>query len=266
MQDVDIDTRIERLAACGPLKAWSVIVTVLGDLCAARTERISGRVLNLLIGRMGISAQASRVAIHRLKRDGWIDNEKRGRESLYGLTLMGWTETQRVSPRIYNVQVAVERNLALAIAPPTMAAGDFHRVLPDRAIILAPRVAICQGDDIGIDQSLLVSNLCRGSMPDWVQTSVIDDTLQQGYVALADGIAHDRKLTPPTDIWDRAVLRLLTLHHWRRLRLRHDELADAMMPSDWIGWVARDAVMPVLTSLARPAIQELEDALRQSAS
>ena len=70
MQASDTQQKIDTLTACGPLKAWSVIVTILGDLCQDQNDRVSGRSLTRIMGAMGISAQTVRVALHRLRRDG----------------------------------------------------------------------------------------------------------------------------------------------------------------------------------------------------
>ena len=56
---------------------------------------------------------------------------------------------------------------------------------------------------------------------------------------------------------DATALRLLTLHHWRRLRLRHGDLPDLLLGEGWEGAAARRAVMAVLNRFPRPAPGDL---------
>ena len=133
---------VARLIACGPLKVWSVLVTVLGDLSAHPGDRFSGKVLTRLIAPLGLSGPAMRVALHRLRRDGWIVSNRQGRESLYGLSPEGWHQTERVRPRIYAAEIVPVRSAQLVVGPPAQTMQDFAQTLPSGAIPIAPRAAL----------------------------------------------------------------------------------------------------------------------------
>ncbi|TNF17581.1 MAG: PaaX family transcriptional regulator, partial [Rhodobacteraceae bacterium] len=62
------------------------MISVFGVLAQDESARIIGPLLRLLTERIGITPAAMRVAIHRLRKDGWIDSQRHGRTSVYFLT------------------------------------------------------------------------------------------------------------------------------------------------------------------------------------
>ena len=55
-----------------PPRVWSFIVTSFGDLTREDDRYISSRTLNRLTAEIGVKPEATRVALHRLrKRTGW---------------------------------------------------------------------------------------------------------------------------------------------------------------------------------------------------
>ena len=257
MTSPDFQYNLDQLIACGPLKVWSVVVTIFGDFSETRPERISGRVLDLLVGRLGITNQALRVALHRLRRDGWIETEKQGRTSNYFLTERGWSMTQAVRPAIYADTVDRSLPVWLAIAPPQLSASEIADALPDEAVMVSNRTALLAGSACALEPDWLITGFTASWLPDWVKGQLCDDELQAAYQALARATAA-LTLPPESDLVDQTVLRLLTVHHWRRLRLRHGPLPDLLLPPDWKGAQARRAVFDVLTALPRPPLADLQ--------
>jgi phenylacetic acid degradation operon negative regulatory protein len=92
---------VEALATLKNQRVWSLLVTVFGDLAQNDGDVIEGPVLSVLMSDIGIKAEATRVALHRLRNDGWINSVKSGRNSLHSLTASGRQESSAASPRIY---------------------------------------------------------------------------------------------------------------------------------------------------------------------
>lgn len=265
MPDADPETqaKIDLLLACGPLKTWSVVVTILGDLYHARTDRISGKTLTGLTGRMGLSPQALRVAIHRLKKDGWLQSEKQGRESVYYLTRMGREETERVRDLVYARQRPRGAGALLAIAPPDLAAADLAEAVAPDALVLAPRIVIVPGG-ASAPQDFLSAPLEAARLPDWVYQQLAGAEQRAEYRTLIRAAAGVCEGPPTRDPIDAAVLRLLLLHHWRRLLFRQHPLASTLLPPDWEGEAARDAVWCALQRLPTPDVAALARMLSQA--
>lgn len=253
MQAPDAEEEITTLAACGPLKTWSVIVTVLGDFCRARDERIGGRELHALLGRIGLTAPTVRVALHRLKRDGWLESAKSGRDAAYRLSAMGWRETQTVRDRIYAREARRDGVAHMVLAPPHLAAPDFAALLPREAVHVGPRSAILCDLPKSLPPELWVTRLSDGKPPLWVAEMVADADLRRDYATLTESVSDILRAPAPQSALDRSALRLLTLHHWRRLRLRHGDLPDILLGEGWEGARARRAVMTALDRFPRPA-------------
>jgi len=248
MQASETQPEIDRLAACGALRTWSVIVTVLGDFCRDRDDRVSGRALQAVLGRIGLSAASARVALHRLRRDGWIESEKRGRDAAYRLSAMGWRETEAARGRIYDSGPAVG-SARLVVSPPTTAAPEFAALLPPEAVQIAPRCALLASVPGDLAPDLWVTGIA-GEVPGWVAEAVAGADLRADYARLADAVTA--VLNASVSPGDEAAARVLALHHWRRLRLRHSDLPDIVLGEAWEGARARRAVMAALARFARP--------------
>jgi phenylacetic acid degradation operon negative regulatory protein len=256
----ETQAQIDLMRACGPLKTWSVVVTILGDLYHSRIERISGKALTALAGRMGLTPQALRVAVHRLKKDGWLDSEKMGRESLYFLTQMGREETARVRELVYARHRPPGQAALLVVAPPDLAAADFTETLPNGAFQIAPRVAVVTARGERLGEGYLAVPFTTGTLPAWICDLLASTQQRAEYDGLMRAISGICDAPPPCDLVDAMVLRLLILHHWRRLQLRQHPLANTLLPPNWEGEAAREAVWCALQNLPAPA----EDVLAQA--
>ncbi len=256
MQAVDLQEDINTVAGCGPVKVWSVVVTVLGDLLQSEDAWLSGLVLDALVGRLGINNQALRVAVHRLRRDGWIISEKRGRLSAHQLTPKGWAETEAVRAQIYGSAETSEA-VWLAVGGPSLTAAEFLELLPDHAVALSARSALVAGG-VRPSEEILLSQFTPERVPDWAVSALAPEVMGAEYDALSAAVGRVLAHSTPEGTLDRTALRLVILHHWRRLRLRHGNVQDVVLPSDWPGARARRLVMQALTRLERPDVAELE--------
>lgn len=245
---------LDRLLACGPVKAWSLIVTILGDLAADEGARVPGPVLSRLTDPMGIKPEALRVAIHRLRRDGWITSERDGRMSLYGLTAHGRSLTRSVSARVYGRSVRMPERWQLLIAPNSeVLQGVDH---PD-LIVISARVAILPNDAVELPGAVFAWEATPGLVPDWMKSVLVPDELGAAYAMLAEALGEARAFGAPETLLEKAVLRLVALHQWRRLVLRHGAGVEALMGPGWHGALSRTRVSEILDLLARPTPQNL---------
>ena len=72
---------IDDLLKLGEVKVWSVLVTLFGDLAPGQTDHLAGPDVSRLVERLAIKPEALRVALHRLRKDNWIESSKSGRIS-----------------------------------------------------------------------------------------------------------------------------------------------------------------------------------------
>ena len=80
-RDQWFETSINLLSDPQNQRVWSVIISLFGDMAQRPNEKISGAALTRIITPMGIKPEAIRVALHRLRKDGWIESVRAGRAS-----------------------------------------------------------------------------------------------------------------------------------------------------------------------------------------
>lgn len=237
---------VDRLTRIGPLRVWSLLVTVFGDLTP--DGALEGPTLSAIMAEIGVKPEATRVALHRLRADGWIISEKNGRTSRHRLSAKGRADSDAARPRIYPTGVDVaDVQFALLPVGATPDPVRFARVAPQ--LFVAPSGTTLPGN------ALL---LRADTLPDWLETTAETDELQRGYAALHDALtACDLPETDALGPLRVAVLRVLIVHAWRRLVLKHPALPRVLFSEHWRGHDCARLVATLLEHLPRPALNDL---------
>ena len=249
------DTRFETartaLTDLGSAKVWSLIVTVMGDMAADPGAAISGACLAEILAPVGVRPEALRVALHRLRKDGWITSDKQGRSSYHSLTKSGLEQTRAAAPRIYARQPQYDGPWHLFWANPEQA-GDP----PLGTIKLGRGVYLGQGAKPAAEGYLCISG-AQPKVPDWLRVQLGPGALVEAYNDLATALktvaktlGADAGLTPPQT----ACLRMLIVHYWRRTLLRHPALPVDFFPANWQETTCRQQVTALLDLLPRPKL------------
>ncbi|WP_299966524.1 PaaX family transcriptional regulator C-terminal domain-containing protein [uncultured Roseobacter sp.] len=244
------------LMAQGGQRVWSLLVSVFGDLAAEDGSALGGPVLSAIMGRMGIRSEATRVALHRLRKDGWITSERAGRTSRHSLTRHGRTETLAASRRIYASTAdrpqswrVIITEAATAESRDALSTADFTPI--------ANRIFLASGDATAPKDALVLS---AKAVPEWLRRQVTLAGTLADYAALCAILQRIDDVLPEgtqLDPFDRAVLRCLMVHNWRRLVLKQPDLPDGLFTADWQGPRCRDLVTRLLDRFPRPDLTEL---------
>ena len=83
------------------ISARSTLVTILGDTVAPLGGTVWLSHLIALTEPFGFSDRLVRTSLFRLAAEGWVSNERVGRQSRYSLTDYGRRETEAAEQRIY---------------------------------------------------------------------------------------------------------------------------------------------------------------------
>lgn len=246
---------------------WSILVTIFGDLARQPGDRISGALMTRLTEPMGIKPEAMRVALHRLRNDGWITSERQGRTSRYGLTPHGLTESDAASPRIY-AETGPDRaepwHLLLGEPGPAAQRSAADKHWRARGYVsVAPAAYLGRGKaPKGGIEGFFVMEGEPAQVPDWLCQKIGTKDLDEAYRALETALDAAlpllRKAHHISPI-EAAILRVVIVHNWRRALLAHPDLPEPFFPDDWRGFSCRSKVMAALSALPRPALTELED-------
>lgn len=247
-------------------RVWSLVVTLFGDLAQAPGAEISGPALTQIFDPIGIKPQALRVALHRLRKDGWIESRKAGRSSLYRLTPFGLEQSAAATPRIYAREVTAPALWHVLLAPPMPQPelAETAEALTARGYEALARGVFLGRGPVPSDRSGFFALAGPTPvLPDWLKARFGPDELAAAYRALQDRLARLEALLPagtrPGPL-ETATLRMLIVHSWRRLLLRHADLPPAFFPEGWPGTPCRSLTHRLLDRLPRPDPCRLEPA------
>ncbi len=247
--DDPVQAFAETLSDASPLKLWSVIVSCLGDCAQNGQSEVSGLVLSAMVERIGLQPQAMRVALHRLKRDGWVESRREGRVGFHRLTDSARAQTRAVADRVYGPSVEGAPCRLVGFPPD---APDALSLLPNAlaAVPISRSFALVCGAEAEVPDDWLVAALDGRTWPGWVRAALDEAACDAEFEAL--GAALPEVL--PNDPLDRFVLRVLVLHGWRRLILRSNPAAEAALGAGRAEAACRAKIADVLNALgpARP--------------
>jgi len=206
---------IDALHGQGRLRVWSLVITVFGDLVQHRGGVISTARLGAVLSRIGVEPGTLRTALSRLGRDGWVESERAGRTSLYRLSPQGVERFAPATSLIYAApQMGPVTEWSLFVS--------FDGVSQHVGLVPAghaPDAADC----------IVTGSLDQVSAE--YRNRILGSDMRSALTSLAADIAALRaaKLTDPLDA---AAARVLLIHRWRRLVLRHPEPVPDLLPQD----------------------------------
>ncbi|MEM6304838.1 MAG: PaaX family transcriptional regulator C-terminal domain-containing protein [Pseudomonadota bacterium] len=248
------------LRALGGGRVWSLMVSLFGDLAQGRGQAIDGPVLSRIMAGLGVKPEAARVALHRLRNDGWIASEKRGRTSRHSLTPKGRSESAAASPRIYARPEDAGKDWRLVLAASTeqaqsdtLARAGFTQVMP--RVFVGPTTA-------PVPEGALAFS--GNSAPDWLCHEIAPTDLLPEYTrlnAVLTKLLSDLLQLDPVSALDTAVLRCLVVHNWRRLVLKHPAMPTALMPDHTPITACHATVDRFFTTYPRPALRAISSEL-----
>ncbi|AAV94039.1 PaaX family transcriptional regulator [Ruegeria pomeroyi] len=257
------DTAVTRLADPQNQRVWSIIVSLLGDLARRKGDRISGSALTRITQPMGIKPEAMRVALHRLRKDGWIESSREGRSSVHYLSEYGRTQSDRVTPRIYTRTPELPEAWHILIAEDGSSLNTLNDLLlTDTYIGIGRTVALGSGPVPGDCDDLAGFEVSARAIPGWLQTRLFPEDLGTACQSLHQDCAELRAAGVPGLLtpFQVATLRTLLVHRWRRVALRHPDLPAAFQPRGWMGPACREQVFALLDALPLPPLPALNEA------
>ena len=247
-------------------RVWSIIVTLFGDLAQNPGDRISGAVLSRITEPMGIKPEAMRVALHRLRGDGWIVSERDGRISHYSLTADGLKQSRAASPRIYARQVKYPDRWQVCVANGGRGGAkpaDIQKLRRRGFLQVNSGVFLAPADTTPLKDSLVLQGHVE-NVPVWLCDRVAPAEVAQAYDDLNDALDRFSLLLRPVPHitpLQAATLRTILVHVWRRALFSHADLPPQFFSADWKGPNCRAKVLDLLDRIGRPELAALEQAV-----
>lgn len=254
MQSNEFVSHTARLRELGGQRVWSLMISLFGDLAQGEGDVIDGPVLTAIMQLLQVKPEATRVALHRLRNDGWISSEKRGRISQHSLTPKGRAESVAASPRIYAQPCHDEDDWQLILLE-AAAADSQIKMAAFGFTSLTKRIYLGHS---GTPAPAHVLRLSGDSVPAWLPKQLEPEGLRNEYSALLE-ILSDLKVVVQGHLapLETAVLRCLIVHNWRRLVLKHPSLPNRLVSPDWPGLPCHRLVTELLEQFPRPALRDI---------
>lgn len=240
-----------------PLRAGSLLVTILGDSIAPRGGTIALASLIRLAMPFGLTERLVRTSIGRLANEEWVSFERSGRASFYSLTPNGRARFAEATQRIYGAPRQDWDGLwTMAIVPPALKGRredlrnellwlGFGQITPGvfahptcREPVISARL-----DELQTSGHLIVmkgSILSEAASANLVGMGWDLGDLARRYkrfidmfAPIATALEEAGNAPLPGDV--AFILRTLLLHEYRKIHLRDPLLPAALLPEDWVG-------------------------------
>ncbi|MEP5153303.1 PaaX family transcriptional regulator C-terminal domain-containing protein, partial [Planktotalea sp.] len=253
---------VRRLAGDQQPRVWSLVVSVFGDL-APQGDALSGAILSDILSPVGIRPEAMRVALHRLRNDGWIDTSKRGREAFHVLSSEGIKQSAIASGRIYASVQNAQTKWHILCYPPALASDEHVRsdsMVQKGYVPIGSGTYLANGASTEQGSEALVLQGELGAVPDWVRQSLISHELNTAFEDLfttLGSLALQSDTTATLTAAQIATLRTLIVHRWRKLVLKTPNVPDALLGNDSSVLTCRAQVMDALSHLPKPKVSDL---------
>ena len=261
MTDAEFAQLVTRVLGSSTPRVWSLLVTMFGDLALAPQARLNGATVNALTAAIGIKPEATRVALHRLRKEDWIESHRTGRQTRYGLTPHGRTETRSAAPRVYGP--APDGIEAFLVMENPAESSDWIALQTAAATVqIGPKTAITTATSAR-SHHLRIALDAGHDLPGWVTDKLCPPALQAASRDLARRLAGllDQTAIDDLDLLQRTAVRMVVVHEWRRLILRTPAFPEKLMPDGWRGSECRRACHTLLNRLPVPDLTALEDAI-----
>lgn len=241
-----------------PIRAGSLIITLYGDAIAPRGGSLWLGSLNGLVEPLGVEPGLVRTALSRLVSEGWFERNRVRQNSFYRLSSQGAAEFIEAGKHIYagedapwygrlDVQILTDPEPKKRSAVRDRLARQGYGQLAANVMVRpATRRSPDQRQTATHDTMRLTAT--AGDPADarrLAETCWRLDHLDAAYDALLDDIAGLARAPQDLARLDDAYafqVRLLLIHEWRRVVLHDPLLPRAILPVNWPGTEARDAV------------------------
>lgn len=272
--DFQISPKVDRIRKGLVLRANSLVITVYGDAVAPREQAIWLGSLIALSELFGLSSRLVRTSAFRLVADDWLDVERVGRRSYYGLSDIGLLRVQHADRRIYEFNLPQwDGRWTLAVLDGSMRASQrldlkrellwesFGQLAPNvfahphadhkslREILKAAKaeetVAVLSAESLGSYSRKPLQII----MKDTFKLERVEQSWKQFIARFSPVVSIYRNLTPVESFFVRTLL----IHEYRRVLLRDPNLPEALLPVNWPGLHARHLCEELYGKLLAPS-------------
>jgi phenylacetic acid degradation operon negative regulatory protein len=251
---------LDHLHAKPPLRVWSVIITLFGDLVLdegrqALPAPLATASLLTLMETMGIDAAQTRTALSRLVANGTLNRERVGRASFHTLTPLAMRAFREASELIYGRALPEPAGtFQLVLTDKTEDRATARQILTEQGFRMIGTTSALKPIHSGTADLQVPDGAVNGAFaPDAAAKAQIANlfeipTLAATYTSFNAAFARLAAAEPADDA-DAFVARLCLVHQFRRLVLKDPFVPADCMPTPWPGLEARKLFDSMLAKL-----------------
>ncbi len=255
MRDISIADPLKRLLADTQPKAGSLAVTIFGDCISQHGGNVWLGSLVLTMERFGLNSRQIRTAVFRLAQNGWLESERVGRRSSYGLSALGTQDYGRATGQIYRADFKAWNGLWTILVcnkDSFVKYSDFRKRLHWLGFgDLAGGTFVHPNLDKNAFGKLMMEYdavdqtvVWRGRLESGPEESQVllkawdFDSVQARYEefihrfsTLSNNMSDQEWLIPMNAF----LVRILLIHEYRRILLKVADLPEEILPPNWPG-------------------------------
>jgi phenylacetic acid degradation operon negative regulatory protein len=254
------DTPLKALHAESPLRVWSLIVTIFGDVVMQQGQQqnpapVWSGAITQLMQLMQIESGLLRTNLSRLVANKTLVRIKSGRNTFYQLGSESSKAFFEASKLIYNRDLPEPTGqFDVLILDQCKDRAAARTKLSDQGCrFIGPTVGL-KPRYKGIETPIaphVISSLADVTKPlaEAAQTAWKIDALNEGFkrfLTLFPELKSKQVTSPETVI----VTRIIMVHQFRRLCLRDPHFPEKALPEDWLGGAARARFLSNLALLS----------------
>lgn len=264
---------VSRLLSQVQPKAGSLAVTIFGDCISLYGGNVWLGSLVSTMERFKLNSRQIRTAVFRLVQNGWLESERFGRRSIYGLSALGIQDYGRATSQIYRSKYKPWNGQWTILACNKEDFFDYANFrkqlhwlgfgeLPG-ATFVHPNLDIVAFnqlvaefrvvDQIAIWDGQLTSTLEGSSvlLEAWDFTDLrarFEKFLSRFSILMSD--MSEEEWSVPANSF---VVRVLLIHEYRRILLQVADLPEAIFPENWPGIAAMSLAKIIYAKVSAPS-------------
>ncbi|HWJ36892.1 MAG TPA: PaaX family transcriptional regulator C-terminal domain-containing protein [Steroidobacteraceae bacterium] len=266
---------ILRLHRQRPLRAGSLLTTILGDSIAPRGGAVSLRSLIKLAMPFGLPERLIRTSAARLAEDHWVASQRIGRESVYRLTASGSARFAEATERIYAAPpLSWDGEWTLIVIPPTLKTkrdslraelgwlgfgqltpGLFAHPTHKEGVIRSRVTELQTSGKLVVIQKAVVTQASDRQLIEMGWNLVELTRRYRRFIQLYGGIGALMSECAPHAVSEETsfAIRTLMLHEYRKIHLRDPWLPSALLPQNWSGTEAYELCRKIYAAVFLPS-------------
>lgn len=224
------ETLISAFSEISNFRVWSLLVSLFGDIAREDGQELSSAAIGDIMGLLGIKPEATRVALHRLKKDDWIDTRRAGRSSFYYLTAKGRQHSRDAALRIYGFGASAPEAWHIIVVETPKISGPWEDKTQGY-VALNNTTWFGAGKAPSVEKGLVLEGAAL-DIPKWVIKAACSDDFVTSSKNLHKRLDLAAQMLPNLRLTalEKAALRLVIVHEWRRLLFRSPAIPETAYP------------------------------------